>query len=85
MNLKMNSEYDLIGHQIIIKKSKNKEIEGITGKVVYESKNMITMYTKNGEKDIPKDICTFSNKDGIIQSDATKMKKRPHERLEMSI
>ena len=39
--------------------------------------------TKNGKRNIPKNICQLSNNDGIIETDSTKLNKRPYERLEM--
>ena len=83
MNLTLTSEFDLIGQNVAISNSKNSEIVGINGKIIMETKNMIILDTKNGKKNIPKDICQLSNKDGIIQTDSTKLSKRPHERLEM--
>jgi len=83
MNLETFSEYDLIGQYISITNSKNKEIIGIKGKVTMESKNMITLETENGKKNIPKDICQFSNNQGLLDTDSTKLSKRPHERMEM--
>ena len=59
MKLETISEYDLIGQEITITQSKNKEIIGIGGKVIMETKNMITLDTDNGKKNIPKDICQF--------------------------
>jgi len=44
---------------------------------------MITLDTKKGKKNIPKDVCQLSSNDKIIQTDSTKLSKRPHERLEM--
>ena len=83
MNLETISEYDLIGQEITITQSKNKEIVGLKGKVIMETKNMITINTDNGKKNIPKDICQFSNNQGILETDSTKLSKRPHERMEM--
>ena len=83
MNLEIKSEFDLIGQDVTITNSKNKEIIGINGKVVFETKNMISLDTANGMKNIPKDICKLSNKNGIIHLNPSKMTKRPHERLEM--
>ena len=83
MRLNTVSEFDLIGQEISITNSKNIEIVGIMGKVIMETKNMIILYTKDGEKTIPKDICQFSNNQGVIDTDSTKLSKRPHERLEM--
>ena len=83
MNLNMQSEFDLIGQEITISESKNKEIIGINGKIIMETKNMIVINTKNGKRSIPKNICQLSNNGQVIQTDSTKLKKRPHERLEM--
>ena len=83
MNLSMQCEFDLIGKNVTISESKNKEIIGINGKIIMETKNMIVMNTKNGKRSIPKNICQLSNNGEIIQTDSTKLKKRPHERLEM--
>ena len=85
MNLSMQSEFDLIGHDVTISDSKNKEIIGINGKIIMETKNMIVMNTKNGKRNIPKNICQLSNNGEVIQTDSTKLNKRPHERLEMLV
>ena len=69
MNLTTTSEYDLIGQDSSITNSKNKEIVGIEGKVIMESKNMITLETESGKKNIPKDICQFSNSQGMLETD----------------
>ena len=85
MKLITTSEFDLIGQDVTISGSKNKEIVGISGKVIMETKNMITLDTKDGKKNIPKDICQLSNNEGIVKTDSTKLSKRPHERLEMLV
>ena len=85
MKLETTSEFDLIGQNITITNSKNNEIVGFGGMVVMETKNMVILYTENGEKKIPKNICQFSNENGIIDTDASKLNKRPHERLEMLV
>ena len=85
MKLTTTSKFDLIGQEVTIVKSKNIEIIGINGKIIMETKNMIILDTKNGKKTIPKDICQLSNNAGIIQTDSTKLSKRPHERLEMLV
>ena len=85
MNLITTSEFDLIGQNVKISNSTNKEIIGIKGKIIMETKNMIVLDTKNGKKNIPKNICQLSNKNGIIQTDSTKLSKRPYERLEISV
>ena len=85
MNLSMQSEFDLIGKNVTISESKNKEIIGINGKIIMETKNMIVIDTKNGKRSIPKNICQLSNNGEVIQTDSTKLNKRPHERLEMLV
>ena len=85
MSLITESEFDLIGKNVVISDSKNKEIIGINGKIIMETKNMIVMNTKKGKKHIPKNICQLSKNDEMIQTDSTKLNKRPHERLEMLV
>ena len=85
MNISTQCEFDLIGQEVVISDSKNNEIIGIKGKIIMETKNMIVMNTKNGKKNIPKNICQLSNKREVIQTDSTKLNKRPHERLEMLV
>ena len=85
MNLGMQSEFDLIGQNVTISESKNKEIVGINGKIIMETKNMIVIDTKNGKRNIPKNICQLSNNGEVIETDSTKLNKRPHERLEMLV
>ena len=85
MNLTTQSEFDLIGQNVTISNSKNKEIIGIKGNIIMETKNMFVINTENGKKNIPKNICKLSNKQGLIQTDSTKLTKRPHERLEMLV
>ena len=85
MKLITTSKFDLIGQDVTITGSENKEIIGISGKIIMETKNMITLDTKNGKKNLPKDICQLSNNDGIITTDSTRLSKRPHERLEMLV
>ena len=85
MKLITTSEFDLIGQNVKISNSTNKEIIGIKGKIIMETKNMIIINTENQKKSIPKNICQLSNKNGIIQTDSTKLSKRPYERLEISV
>ena len=85
MKLITTSEFDLIGQDVTILDSKNKEIVGIKGKIIMETKNMITLKTENGKIKIPKDICQFSNNQGPLEIDSTKLSKRPHERLEILV
>ena len=47
MRLNIGSKFDLIGQEVSITNSKNKEIIGIKGKAIMETKNMITLKTNN--------------------------------------
>ena len=85
MTLRLQSEFDLIGQDVTISDSKNKEIIGINGKIIIETKNMIVIKTKNGKRSIPKNICQLINSEGMIEIDSTKLSKRPHERLEILV
>ena len=85
MNLSTQCEFDLIGQEVTISDSKNNEIIGINGKIIMETKNMIIINTKNGKRNIPKNICQLSINGEVIQIDSTKLNKRPHERLEMLV
>ena len=85
MNLSTQCQFDLIGQEVTISDSKNNEIIGINGKIIMETKNMIVINTKNGKRSIPKNICQLSDNDITIQTDSTKLNKRPHERLEILV
>ena len=83
MNLETTSEFDLIGQNVTITNSKNKEIVGMNGEIIFETKNMISLDTSDGKKEIPKNICELSNENGVIHFNPSKITKRPHERLEI--
>ena len=76
---------EIIGLTCTVDNSTNKELVGITGKIINESKNMLILDTKFGEKLIPKKICTFkiSNHNNTTTISGTKLHNRSHERLEV--
>ena len=78
-------KYELVGLSIKISGSLNKELVGLSGKVILETKNMIIIETENGRKSIPKSLCKFETNDGKILIDGEKLVKRSHERLESYI
>ena len=53
--------HELIGLECIIVESKNKQLIGVKGKVVNETKNLLVLETEKKGKinKIPKNICTF--------------------------
>ncbi len=50
MNLVTKSEFDLIGQEVVISDSKNKEIVGIKGKITMETKNMFVIIQRMERK-----------------------------------
>ncbi len=48
----LQSEFDIIGQDVTISDSNNKEIIGIKGKITMETKNMFIINTKNGKKNM---------------------------------
>jgi len=75
--------HELIGLEASITKSNNREIIGISGKVIDETKSMLFINTKSGIKKIPKEITEweFSFHDNKLIVDGNLLAKRPQERL----
>ena len=75
--------HEMIGLKSEIVKSNNTEILGLNGTIINETKNMFTLDTKSGIKNIPKDHniwkISFNHKEKEI--DGSTLLKRPHERL----
>tara|TARA_B100000029_G_scaffold41132_1_gene38285 strand:- start:694 stop:960 length:267 start_codon:yes stop_codon:yes gene_type:complete len=85
MNQVDSPQHEIIGFKTSISDSLNKELVGLTGKIIFETKNMIHLETSTGYKLIPKNICKFLF-DNIKEKtvvDGKKLIKRPYERLEM--
>jgi len=80
-----NSILELIGMHARITESVNSELVDISGVIIDETKHMLKLDTKLGEKLIPKKICTFriSNHDDRTTISGTKLHNRSHERLEI--
>ncbi len=69
----------LIGKEIKIIQSTNKELEGIQGKVVDETKNTVSV-EKNGKTvKIVKDLCVFDVEGKLIKG--SEISKVPEERI----
>ena len=75
--------HELIGLQASIIECVNRQIIGLRGKVVNETKHLLVLDTERGLKKIPKGIAIwkffFNNKDATV--DGNLLLKRPHERL----
>lgn len=75
--------HELIGLDATVLKSNNKQIVGISGKIIDETKSMFSLDTKNGIKKIPKENTewkfSFDNNESIVNGNL--LTKRPQERL----
>lgn len=76
-------KHELIGLHVKVVDSKNKDLIGIEGEVIDETKNTITIDHQGKNKVILKDQVTLNIrfKDKIIQIKGTELIKRPEERI----
>jgi ribonuclease P protein subunit POP4 len=80
--------HELIGLDVKITRSVNRSIQGRSGLIVNESKNMITLSKKGRKVLIPKNIATFRFKlaDGrIVEVDGSRLVGRPENRLKTKV
>ncbi len=77
------ASHEIIGLEAQIVESYNKQVVGISGKVVDETKFMFTLDTSKGIKKFPKDTSRwkFSFANGQAEIDGTKLTKRSYERI----
>ena len=76
--------HELIGLETQVIKSRDPTHISRSGTIVGESKEMIQIYTEEGEILLPKEICVFSIKlpDGEhVQIDGDLLRGRPEDRL----
>ncbi|MBR9689480.1 MAG: ribonuclease P protein component 1 [Candidatus Altiarchaeota archaeon] len=79
-------EDELIGLSVTVSKSTDKSKRGVFGRVVNETKNTLTIDTKDGEKKIPKAECSF---EFLYQGEPVKVEgkllvSRPEDRIKKS-
>lgn len=75
-------DQELIGLTIIITQSKNKTLVGLQGKIVDETKYMITIKTSKGDKKLIKKEIKFQIIDGkTIEIEGSKIVGRPEDRI----
>ena len=76
---------EIIGLNGTVVQSSNKNLLGITGQIIDETKYMIVMYTKLVKRSIPKNSSKLQVvKDGkMLMIDGLQMLKRPYERMEI--
>lgn len=74
---------ELIGLHIMITDSNNKNLIGMQGKIVDETRNMITIKTDQGEKKLIKDSVKFeiTTPKGIYKIEGKKLVGRPEDRI----
>jgi ribonuclease P protein subunit POP4 len=51
---------EVIGLEVRVVACTNKQLEGLSGNVIDESRNMLVIETQKGEKSLPKEDCIFS-------------------------
>ena len=75
---------EIIGLETRISNSKNKQLVGFNGRTILETRNMLLIKTKDGEKEIPKSICEFAFKynEKEVKINGSDLLKRSYERLE---
>ena len=54
------ARHELIGLEVKVIKCANKQLEGLKGRIVDESRNMLRIETPVGEKSLAKGLCVFS-------------------------
>jgi ribonuclease P protein subunit POP4 len=75
--------HEFIGLKTEIINSTNKQVIGLNGTVINETKSMFTINTQNGMKNIPKSTnqWKFSIEGKETTLDGSKIEKRPFERI----
>ncbi|MBS3163436.1 ribonuclease P protein subunit [Candidatus Woesearchaeota archaeon] len=75
-------DQEFIGLTIIITQSKNKTLVGLKGKIVDETRDMITIKTSKGDKKLIKKEIRFQIIDGkTMEIDGFKIIGRPEDRI----
>ena len=78
----MHFREELIGLTIIITQSKNKTLVGLQGKIVDETRNIITIKTSKGDKKLIKKEIKFQIIDGkTAEIEGFKLVGRPEDRI----
>ena len=79
------SFHELIGSNVEIVESNNKQIVGLAGSIIDETKSMFTIHVGNSVKKVPKEIAywkfTINGKTTILKG--IELTKRPYERVGM--
>ncbi len=88
----MITPYNLVRHELIglrckVVASKNKNLVGICGTVVDETKNMLIIETNGREIKIPKNVVTlhFYLKEAVVEVDGEVLVARPEDRIKKKL
>jgi ribonuclease P protein subunit POP4 len=80
--------HELIGLDVKVVHAKNPEIRGVKGRVVDETRNMISVVERGTKLFIPKDVATFRFKlhDGtVVDVNGERLVARPENRLKTKV
>ena len=72
---------EFIGRKIRVVESSNRDLIGIEGKIVDETKNMFEIETEKGIKRVQKKVCKFLFEEEGIRVDGSIINYRPEDRL----
>lgn len=80
--------HELIGRNVKIVRSRNPNMQGLRGKVIDETRNMLTFASKRGRLFIPKNVSTFRFElpDGtLVDVDGARLVASPENRLKTRV
>lgn len=80
--------HELIGLDVKVARAKNPNMRGVKGKIVNETRSMLTIVDRGRKLLIPKDIATFrfKLKDGtLVDVDGARLVARPENRLKTKV
>jgi ribonuclease P protein subunit POP4 len=80
--------HELIGLNVKIPNAKNPSLQGLRGKVVDETRNMLTLSNNQGRFLVPKDVATFRFElpDGSqVDVDGLRLVSSPENRLKTKV
>ncbi len=88
----MITPYNIVRHELIglkckVVDSKNKNLIGVEGTVVDETRNMLVIETEGKEVKVPKDVVTlhFYLKDATVEVDGRVLLARPEDRIKKKL
>jgi len=80
--------HELIGLNVKIPSARNPHLQGLRGKVIDETRNMLTLSNKHGRYLVPKDVATFRFElpDGtLVDVDGSRLVANPENRLKTKV